>query len=41
MVAALCNVIPGTYLERSEQTDEWKETKLISVNFSVFIVTQH
>jgi len=41
MVAALCNIIPGTYLERTEQTDKWKDTKLISVQFSVFIVTQH
>ena len=41
VVAALCIIIPGTYLERSEQTDKCKESNLISVEFSVFIVTHH
>jgi len=41
MVAALSSIILGRYLERSEQTGKWKETKQISVEFSVFIITQH
>jgi hypothetical protein len=33
--------IAGTFLERSEQTEKWKETKQIRIEFSVFITTQH
>jgi hypothetical protein len=40
VVAALCRIIPGTHLGRNEDTEEWKETKQISLKFSVFIVTQ-
>jgi hypothetical protein len=38
VVAALCSVILRTQLERSEQTEKWKETKQIRVEFHCFTV---
>jgi hypothetical protein len=40
VAATLCGTIPGTYVERSEQTGKkCKEIKQINIEFSVFIVT--
>jgi membrane protein DedA with SNARE-associated domain len=39
-VVAGCTVhyLAGTYLERSEQTEKWKETQQISMELSAFFI---